>query len=389
MKRSHKIIIVSGARPNFPKVAPVIAAFNGLPARQRPKVVHVHTGQHYDFMLSQVFFEELRMPRPRYFLNAGSGSHGQQTAAVMTAVEPVLVKERPGLVLVVGDVNSTLACALAAAKLGIPVAHVEAGLRSGDRSMPEEINRVLTDQLAGLLFTPSRDADVNLIQEGRPKKSIHFVGNVMIDSLRAQLPRATQRPLLRELGLERGGAVRPYALVTLHRPSNVDDRAAFTGIIRALGQIARELPVLYPAHPRAMKAVRKLGLRGAFSHIRNAKSIIGPNGLYLMEPLGYLDFIRAEMAAACVLTDSGGVQEETSYLNVPCLTIRDNTERPVTVSLGTNTIAGTSYPSIIRAWRASRGRRTKQRRVPPRWDGQTAQRIARVVMEFLRTRGAR
>ena len=386
------IIIVSGARPNFPKVAPIIAAISRLPVPRRPRVVHVHTGQHYDFMLSQVFFDELRIPKPDHFLAAGSGSHAVQTAAVMAAFERVLLAVKPAMVVVVGDVNSTLACALTAAKLGIAVAHVEAGLRSGDQSMPEEINRVLTDQLADLLFTPSHDAGVNLVQEGRPKKSIRFAGNVMIDSLQAQLPLAMQRPLLRDLGLERSGAVRPYALVTLHRPSNVDDQATFTGIIRALQQIARGLPVLYPAHPRARASIKQFGLRQVFTQIQSPQPAIGPNGLYLMDLLGYLDFIRAEMGAACVRTDSGGVQEETSYLGVPCLTIRANTERPVTISLGTNRLAGVSTASILKAWRAFRKQQTPSLsvgspKIPrcriPRWDGHAAPRIAEAIVRFL------
>lgn len=392
MKRSHTVIIVSGARPNFPKVAPLIAAFRGLPARRRPAVVHVHTGQHYDFKLSQVFFDELRMPRPDHCLGVGSGGRGDQISAVMAAFEPVLKQERPALVVVVGDVNSTLACALAAARLLVPVAHVEAGLRSRDWSMPEEANRVLTDQLSGLLFTHCADAGENLRREGIAGANVVLAGNVMIDSLKASLDAARRRPLLGMLDLERDGAVRPYALATLHRPANVDDRQAFAGIIGALERVARELPVLYPAHPRSLANLRRFGLLGRFRRIALPTARVGATGLHLIEPLGYLDFIRAEMAAACVFTDSGGVQEETSYLGVPCLTVRRNTERPVTIELGTNRMAGVSTASILRAWRAWRRgnelaparavRRIARCRIP-KWDGRAAERIAAGIATYL------
>jgi UDP-N-acetylglucosamine 2-epimerase (non-hydrolysing) len=392
MRHTPTVIVVSGARPNFPKAAPLIRALRALPAAFRPRVVTVHTGQHYDELLSRVFFEQLGMPKPDHSLGAGSGSHAVQTAAVLEAFERVLFREKPELVVVVGDVNSTLACALAAVKLGIPVAHVEAGLRSRDRSMPEEHNRIVTDHLSGLLFTHCAGAGENLIREGISRSKIFFTGNVMVDSLVSGLDAARKRPLLRRLGLERDGAARPYALATLHRPANVDDGKTLAGIVAALAGIARELPVLWPAHPRARANIERYGLGPAFTNMENPKPAIGPSGLYLIDPLGYLDFIRAEMLAACVFTDSGGVQEETSFLGVPCFTVRGNTERPVTVSLGTNRLAGTSTASIREAWRAFRreqplapvrasGRRAGRR--IPKWDGQAAGRIAAVIGRVL------
>ncbi len=392
---AKKVIIVAGARPNFPKVAPLVRALRALPPGRRPQVVTVHTGQHYDALMSRVFLRELGMPGPDHCLGAGSGSHAAQTAAVLEAFERVLFRERPDLVVVVGDVNSTLAGALAAAKLGIPVAHVEAGLRSRDRSMPEEINRIATDHLSGLLFTHCADADRNLRREGIAGAKVVFAGNVMIDSLRTGLAKARRRPVLRRLGLERGGTVRPYALATLHRPANVDDRAALAGILSALADIAQELPVLWPAHPRSLASLERFGSLGRFVRIGHDGSKIRAAGLHLMPPMGYLDFIRAESCAACVFTDSGGVQEETTYLGVPCFTVRTNTERPVTIAHGTNRLAGTDRAQILGAWRAwrrgatlgatSAGRPAAPCRIP-RWDGRAAQRMAAAIAGFLGTR---
>ncbi|MDI6740691.1 MAG: UDP-N-acetyl glucosamine 2-epimerase [Candidatus Edwardsbacteria bacterium] len=409
MKRIPTVLVVSGARPNFPKVAPVIRALRALPRAVRPRVVTVHTGQHYDYRMSQVFFEHLGMPRPDYFLGAGSGSHAAQTAAVMEGFEKVLFREKPDLVVVAGDVNSTLAGALDAVKLGIPVAHIEAGLRSRDRAMPEEVNRIVTDHLSDLLFTHCREAGENLINEGIARSKIFFTGNVMIDSLLAGLDAARRRPLLERLGLKRGGGVKPYALVTLHRPSNVDDETTFAGIVSALAEIAKELPVLYPAHPRARANIEQFNLRSAFTKFghgsiarpgaeltASGKWEIGPNGLYLTAPLGYLDFIKAEMHAACVFTDSGGVQEETSFLGVPCFTIRVNTERPITITQGSNRLAGTTRAAILKAWRAFRkdrdltavpARRRLARSRPPKWDGRAANRIAGIIARALRQYG--
>ncbi|MFM8323144.1 MAG: non-hydrolyzing UDP-N-acetylglucosamine 2-epimerase [Chloroflexota bacterium] len=357
---------IVGARPNFPKVAPLHAAMlrHGGAFEQ----VLVHTGQHYDYRMSQVFFEELGMPDPDEFLNVGSGTHAQQTARILLAFEPVLEKHRPDWVLVVGDVNSTLGCALVCAKLGVRVGHVEAGLRSWDRSMPEEINRLLTDQLADLLFTPSRDGDANLLREGVPAHKIHFVGNVMIDTLLRMLPAARSRDTLARLGLQ----AQQYILVTLHRPSNVDDRQALAEIMGALETLARRQPVVFPIHPRTRERIAGMGLE--------------PQGVQLIEPLGYLDFLAAMDGAGLALTDSGGVQEETTCLGVPCLTLRPNTERPVTISQGTNRLApsadGRSWTrqEILEAVaQAPFGQRFNDRR-PELWDGRAAERIAGALL---------
>jgi UDP-N-acetylglucosamine 2-epimerase (non-hydrolysing) len=355
-----KVINVVGARPNFMKVAPVVEAMRRRPGEFAPLVLH--TGQHYDARMSDDFFRDLGLPAPDVHLGVGSGSHARQTAAVMERFEPVVLGERPDWVLVVGDVNSTLACALVCAKLGVRVAHVEAGLRSRDRRMPEEVNRVLTDQLSDLLLTPSADADRNLLAEGVPPERIRLVGNVMIDSL------------LKHLALSGGSDVRErfgvagsdYAVVTLHRPSNVDDPATLGGILSALGRVGERLPVVFPIHPRTRKNLDEFGLSGAAG-----------GGVRLVEPLGYLDFLRLYSGARLVLTDSGGIQEETTALGVACLTLRENTERPVTVELGTNRVVGTDEGRIVAeaeaALRESRGGAPP--RVPPLWDGRAADRV--------------
>jgi UDP-N-acetylglucosamine 2-epimerase (non-hydrolysing) len=356
-----KIINVVGARPNFMKVAPLVDAMKRQPAQFTPLVVH--TGQHYDSLMSDLFFRELDLPAPDVHLGVGSASHAVQTAAVMERFEPVVLREKPDWVLVVGDVNSTLACALVCVKLGIKVAHVEAGLRSGDRTMPEEINRLLTDQIADLLFTPSTDGDVNLRAEGIPQARIRFVGNIMIDSLYKHLERARQSTIREQLGLTK----HPYAVLTLHRPSNVDDPQVFGRILRALETIGAKIPIVFPVHPRTRKTLSELGLA---ERIENAK------GLRLIEPLGYLDFLGLYSNARLVLTDSGGIQEETTVLGVPCLTLRENTERPVTVEMGTNIIVGTDPEKITtHALAALNGSGNKTGRTPPLWDGQTAERI--------------
>jgi UDP-N-acetylglucosamine 2-epimerase (non-hydrolysing) len=310
------------------------------------------------------------MIEPEVYLGVGSGSHAAQTAAVMQAFEPVLIKEKPDWVVVVGDVNSTLACGLVSVKLGIKVAHVEAGLRSRDRTMPEEINRLLTDQLADLLLTPSSDADQNLLAEGIPAKRIRFVGNIMIDSLLGQLDRAGRSTARTDLGL----ADKEYAMLTLHRPSNVDDTSAFVQIIEALEEISRRLPVVFPAHPRTHKMISELGLAERFEKI---------SGLLLIDPVGYLDFLQLLNGASLVLTDSGGIQEETTVLGIPCVTLRENTERPITVEMGTNTIAGTNPASIIKASFAALDNPSNRSapRIPPLWDGHTADRILDALSE--------
>ncbi|MDT5295419.1 MAG: hypothetical protein QOJ76_2299 [Acidobacteriota bacterium] len=363
-----KVINVVGARPNFMKVAPVVEAM-GRRAREFAPLV-VHTGQHYDARMSEAFFRDLRLPDPDVHLGVGSGSHARQTAAVMQSFEPVMLREKPDWVLVVGDVNSTLACALVAAKMGVPVAHVEAGLRSRDRTMPEEINRVLTDQLADLLLTPSADADRNLLAEGIPAARIRLVGNVMIDSLLKHLALAASSRVREELSVEG----REYAVVTLHRPSNVDDPAALARILSALETLSARLPVVFPAHPRTRRSLSEFGLLGR---------VAGAAGLRLTEPLGYLDFLRLYSGARLVLTDSGGIQEETTALGIPCLTLRENTERPVTVESGTNRIVGNDAARIVceaeRALDAARA--VEPPRVPPLWDGHAAERILDALLE--------
>jgi UDP-N-acetylglucosamine 2-epimerase (non-hydrolysing) len=356
-----KVINVVGARPNFMKVAPIVAAMRRRPAKFLPLVVH--TGQHYDASMSDSFFRDLELPQPDTHLGVGSASHAAQTAAVMERFEPVVLSEKPDWVLVVGDVNSTIACALVCVKLGVKVAHVEAGLRSRDRSMPEEINRLLTDQIADLLFTPSQDANENLLAEGIPPERICFVGNVMIDSLQYNLTAARAQHTRERLNLN--GV--DYALLTLHRPSNVDLRESFERILDALEAIAAKLPIIFPVHPRTRKTISELGLSERVQSIKD---------LRMVEPLGYLDFLNLSSSARLVLTDSGGIQEETTALGIPCLTLRENTERPITVEMGTNVIVGTDTTKIVAAANAAlNGSAKKTLRQPPLWDGQTSERI--------------
>lgn len=365
-----KIINVVGARPNFVKMAPVVKAMQCR--ADKFSSILVHTGQHYDAIMSDAFFCDLALPPPDVHLGVGSASHAQQTARVMMAFEPVVERERPDWVVVVGDVNSTLACALVCAKLGVPVAHVEAGLRSRDRTMPEEINRVLTDQIADLLLTPSADADANLIAEGIPSSRIKMVGNVMIDSLFEQLERASASTVREHFGVQTG----EYAVATVHRPANTDDRERLTSIFQALAEVSRRVPVIVPLHPRTQKALSEFKLD---EKLREAAT------LHLVEPLGYLDFLHLYSGAKLVLTDSGGIQEETTALGIPCLTLRDNTERPVTVSLGTNTIVGADYSRITthaaRILNNFESVSSTVRRTPPLWDGRTADRILDALMK--------
>jgi UDP-N-acetylglucosamine 2-epimerase (non-hydrolysing) len=348
------------------KIAPLVAAFARRP--ERFESLLVHTGQHYDEKLSQIFFDELGIPRPDINLNVGSGSHAQQTAAVMAAFEPVLLERQIDLVLVVGDVNSTIACALVGSKLGIPIAHVEAGLRSYDRQMPEEINRVLTDQISDLLFTTEADAATNLQREGVDPSKIHFVGNVMIDTLLAHRDRARATAAHVSLGL----APSAYGLLTLHRPSNVDDPAAFERLMGALDLISLDVPIVFPVHPRTRPVVARSA---------TASSMEAAGRLRVVDPLGYLDFIGLMERARVVLTDSGGVQEETTILGVPCLTLRENTERPVTISHGTNQLVGTDPRKIAEAWARVKAP-VAAPSGPPLWDGQAAERIADVLAGY-------
>jgi UDP-N-acetylglucosamine 2-epimerase (non-hydrolysing) len=351
------------------KIAPIVAALQRFPSRFTPVIVH--TGQHYDDKLSHVFFEELGIPRPDVNLNVGSGSHAQQTAAIMAAFEPVLIEQRADLVLVVGDVNSTIACTLVASKLGVPVAHVEAGLRSFDRTMPEEINRVLTDQVSDLLFTTEASAEGNLRREGINPSKVHFVGNVMIDTLLTHRGRARELDVPQRYGLSPRG----YGLLTLHRPSNVDDSTVFERLIEGVGTIARELPIIFPVHPRTRPVVERSVA---------AARLVEEGRLRLVDPLGYLEFLGLMDGARVVLTDSGGVQEETTILGVSCLTLRENTERPVTISNGTNRLVGTDPGRIVGAWR-SLSASSPMPMTPPLWDGRAAERIVEVLRDRVAT----
>ena len=355
-----KILNIAGARPNFMKVAPIFAEMKRRADEFEPMIVH--TGQHYDAAMSDAFFDDLGMPKPDIYLGVGSGSHAVQTAKIMTEFEPVVLEHRPDWVLVVGDVNSTIACALVCAKLGVKVAHVEAGLRSRDRSMPEEINRILTDSISDLLFTTSQDADENLRLEGIPAERVRFVGNVMIDSLLEHLKIAEASSVRDDLGL----VEREYAVMTLHRPSNVDERDVFGGILDALLSVAERLPIIFPVHPRTRAKIEEFGFseRIAASNIR------------LIAPLGYLDFMRLYSGARLVLTDSGGLQEETTVLGIPCLTLRHNTERPITIEMGTNVLVGTNPEKIKQAANSVLDNpMSTDTKIPPLWDGKTAGRI--------------
>ena len=354
-----RVICVAGARPNFMKVKPVMDA---LEAR-RADVVLVHTGQHYDAAMNDVFFADLGLRPPDRHLGTGSGSHAEQTARVMTAFEPLVAELAPDAVVVVGDVTSTLACGLVAARAGVIVAHVEAGLRSRDWTMPEEVNRVLTDRLSDLLFAPSPDGADNLRAEGYHDDQIHLAGNVMIDTLYANLDRALASDVLHRHALTPGG----YALATLHRPANVDDPAMLAGLLRALGEVARELPVVLPVHPRTAARLETAGL---------------PAGIRLVPPAGYLDFIALQASARLVLTDSGGVQEETTALGVPCLTLRDTTERPITVTEGTNLLVGRDPERIVATARRVLAD-PPAKRAPALWDGHAGDRIAAALLAHL------
>jgi UDP-N-acetylglucosamine 2-epimerase (non-hydrolysing) len=361
-----KVILVAGARPNFMKIAPIWLEMNRFPSHFAPVILH--TGQHYDYEMSKVFFEDLDLPEPHFFLGVGSGTHAEQTAKTMIEFEKVLLKEKPDLVMVFGDVNSTLACSVTAKKLLIPIAHVEAGLRSFDMTMPEEINRKLTDAISDLLFTPSMDGNRNLLREGVSPDKIHFVGNIMIDSLVRILNRITELDedlVLSEFGLERGH----YVLVTLHRPSNVDKKETLWKILSFLSALSSRIPIIFPVHPRTKKNMDGFGVNGSLR--QNVK---------IIEPLRYREFIALEKRPQFVLTDSGGIQEETTYLNVPCLTLRPNTERPVTIVEGTNELVTIDQLEekadliLFGSW--------KQGKAPELWDGKTAERILNVIREL-------
>ncbi|MPY86446.1 MAG: UDP-N-acetylglucosamine 2-epimerase (non-hydrolyzing) [Luteitalea sp.] len=356
--QSKQFLHVVGARPNFMKAAPVLRALSRYGVRQSL----VHTGQHYDARMSDAFFRELELPEPDINLGVGSGSHTEQTAQVMVGLERVLHEHRPDIVVVYGDVNSTVAAALVSAQVGVPVAHVEAGLRSRDRSMPEEINRMITDRIADWLLTPSADADENLRAEGVDPARIHCVGNVMIDTLTRLLPRADGAARLTSLGLGDG---EPFVLVTLHRPSNVDDSTHLRQLVSVLEEVSSGLPVIFPVHPRTRQ---RLG----------TQAVTAPR-LHLTPPLGYLEFLGLQRHATLVVTDSGGIQEETTFLGVPCLTVRDNTERPITVTHGTNRLIGRSPQRLQLAIQQVLDSDRSGGTAPPLWDGHASDRIAAVL----------
>lgn len=363
-----RICLVAGARPNYIKVAALWKAYKKLRARRpRPPVsLHiVHTGQHYDYLMCRKHFRDLNLPTPAVDLGVGSATHAVQTARIMQRFEKVLLRDRPDLVMVVGDVNSTLACSLVAAKMEIPVAHVEAGLRSYDRTMPEEINRLVTDALSDYLFTSCRDGDHNLIREGHDRKRIFFVGNVMVDTLLSWLPKANVSSIGKKLGLEK-----PYALLTLHRPSNVDKGSELSQIVRDLAEIQKNIPVVFPVHPRTAARMKK------GSVLREIRDL---TDFHMVPPLGYLDFISLMKGARFVMTDSGGIQEETTVLGVPCLTLRPNTERPVTITQGTNTLVGRNGDLVGLVRRILNRKPLKKHRIPPLWDGKSADRIFAVL----------
>jgi len=362
-----KIINIVGARPNFMKIAPLMAAYSSAPAIQP---LLVHTGQHYDERMSDLFFRQLGIPAPDINLGVGSASHAVQTAEIMRAFEPVVVEHKPDAVLVVGDVNSTIACGLVAVKLGARLVHVEAGLRSFDRTMPEEINRVLTDAISDLLFCTEQSGVNNLRREGAAADRIFLVGNVMIDTLLANRAKAAASKILDEMNLAPQG----YAVLTLHRPANVDDPAVLGRLLDAIEVIARDLPVIFPIHPRTRKNLSALGLAQRAESVANLK---------LIEPVGYLDFLRLMAEAKLVLTDSGGIQEETTILKVPCLTLRENTERPVTAEVGSNQIVGTDGQKILAAYAKIAAGAWRKPKVPKLWDGRAAQRIVEILQEKL------
>lgn len=363
MTAIKKIIVVAGARPNFMKIALLV---DRLKKNRRVHCLLVHTGQHYDFEMSEVFFQELRISRPDIFLNVGSGSQAEQTGKIMTAFENVLMSEMPDLVVVAGDVNSTLACSLAAAKLNIRVAHIESGLRSFDRTMPEEINRIVTDTLSSYHFVSEKSGVENLLREGHDKKSIHLVGSVMIDPIVSKMKLIDRSKILRRVGV----AAKNYAVLTLHRPSNVDSAEALAEVYEILAAVSTKTILIYPAHPRTTQNLKFHGLLGKFRSLKN---------LSMIEPLGFLDFVKLVKESQFVLTDSGSIQEETTYLHVPCLTMRENTERPSTILQGTNELVGRDPRAILAAIDRVLNGGWKHGRIPKYWDGQTTERILDVI----------
>jgi UDP-N-acetylglucosamine 2-epimerase (non-hydrolysing) len=400
---SRKWIIVAGARPNFMKVGPLIRAIDKHNSSCRSSLagIHyllVHTGQHYDFNMSDAFFVDLKLPEPDVHLGVGSGNHGEQTGRVLIEVEKVLLKERPDLVIVVGDVNSTMAAALAAVKLHIPVAHVEAGLRSFDRNMPEEVNRLVTDVVSDYLFTPSPEGDENLLKEGIPKEKIFLVGDIMVDSLLFHLEEAKKSTILHKLSLTNSkltnqtnqiNKTTPYALLTVHRPANVDDKVSLERIISGILEVAAHIPVLFPVHPRTARQIKAFGLVSAFE-FHNSKDLkpgqyykdcVLKRKIHCFDPLGYHDFLNLMAHAAVVLTDSGGIQEETTVLNIPCITLRDTTERPITLTEGTNVLVHDDPQKIVAETNKVLSGYHRKAKCPAIWDGHTADRIVRILAE--------
>lgn len=356
-----KVLVIVGARPNFMKMAPLLAA---IEQSETINATLLHTGQHYDYKMSKVFFDNLGIKEPDIYLECGGGSHAVQTAKIMLAFEPILLENSFDLVMVAGDVNSTLACSLVASKMHIPVAHIEAGLRSFDRHMPEEINRIITDSISDYLFTTCEDANINLQKEGVDPSKIYFVGNLMIDTLMHMLPKARASSIHESISCPL-----TYGLVTLHRPSNVDSLETFNGILDALETIQKDLPLVWPLHPRTKAAMEKNHLTSRIESMKNLK---------LIEPLGYIENLSLMDKAHVVLTDSGGIQEETTVLSVPCLTLRNNTERPITVTEGTNRLVGVQTQNILRGYQEIH---STEKKSPPLWDGKTAPRIVKILEE--------
>lgn len=405
-----KIFLIAGARPNFMKIAPIVRALSAKSREQRSEVRGrrpevgeqksdvgdqmsdglswkiVHTGQHYDYEMSQAFFDDLEIPEPDFFLEAGSGSHAEQTAKIMVAFEKVCEDEKPDIVVVVGDVNSTLACSIVAKKLLIEVAHVEAGLRSFDLTMPEEINRMVTDSIADYFFVTEKSAVENLLREGKPKERIHFVGHVMIDNLLYQAERLKSEDLTQFPTYELKKGIGDYLFLTLHRPSNVDSRETLLGIAEALNEISAQIPIFFPVHPRTRKMLDTFDIELAQSVKLKAQSKKGnyrvnlDKCIFLLEPLGFMESLFLWKDAAMVMTDSGGLQEETTALGVPCITLRDNTERPITVEIGTNTLAGNKKADILKCfWKIMKNGKTEAA-VPTKWDGKAAERIVDILI---------
>ena len=383
-QRAPRIIVVAGARPNFVKIAPLLDQLESLKKAGRVETLLVHTGQHYDKALSHLFFEQMGIPQPDLNLEVGSGAHGKQTGDIMARFEPVVMDWKPDAVVVVGDINSTIACALVASKLGVRVVHVEAGLRSFDRTMPEEINRLLTDAIADFLFVTEPAGVTNLQREGIPPEKIFLVGNMMIDSLRKFLPLARQSSALRDLQLSLDsngpapGAAR-FALLTLHRPSNVDEKENLEPLLEVLNEIGKDIPILFPAHPRTQERIKQFGLAKL---VRTAWKTTD-TGVWLTGPLGYLEFLHLMSESTLVLTDSGGIQEETTVLGIPCLTLRENTERPITVEQGTNTLVGSDRGAILACARQILAGNGKQGRTPDLWDGCAAERLVAILLREL------